>query len=86
MEYPPLWIWAIIIGIIIGTKLIIRWQATMQISRQGIDSHKRKENVKAGIEKNLEEIYNRNRKLGNIRSYKYGPYRLYKRRLVPRKD
>ena len=32
MENPPLWVWAIVVGIIIAGKFIYRWQATKQIA------------------------------------------------------
>jgi hypothetical protein len=85
MEYPPLWIWAIIIGIIIGTKFVIRWNATKLISRKHIDYHNQNAGIESRIKKDSEN-YNSNKKVRNIRSYKYGPFRLYKRRLTPKKD
>lgn len=85
MEHPPMWIWAIIIGIIIGTKLVIRWQATKQLSRPSNDGHKRNDSTESSIKKNSEDYKNKKKSM-NIRSYKYGPFRLYKRRSIPRKD
>ena len=34
MENPPLWVWAIIIGAIIASKFIYRWQATKQFAKE----------------------------------------------------
>jgi hypothetical protein len=34
MENPPLWVWAIIIGIIIAGKFIYRWQVTKQLAKE----------------------------------------------------
>jgi hypothetical protein len=85
MEYPPMWIWAIIIGIIIGTKLVIRWHVTKLISRQEIDNYNLNANIEGEIKKKTDNYNNSNKKVRNIRYYKYGPFRLYKRRLIPRK-
>lgn len=85
MEYPPMWIWAIIIGIIIGTKLVIRWHVTKLIPRQETDNYNLNANIESGIKKHS-NTYNNDEKIRNIRYYKYGPFRLYKRRLTPRKE
>ena len=34
MENPPLWVWAIIVGAIIASKFIYRWQATKQFAKE----------------------------------------------------
>ena len=39
MEYPPLWVWAIIVGIIIATKLVLRWQATKHTVNDASDRY-----------------------------------------------
>lgn len=33
MESPPLWVWALIVGIIIAGKLIYRWEITKELAR-----------------------------------------------------
>ena len=33
MEGPPLWVWAIIIGIIIAGKFIYRWKQSKELSK-----------------------------------------------------
>ena len=33
MEGPPLWVWAIIIGIIIAGKFIYRWTTTKELAK-----------------------------------------------------
>ena len=38
VENPPLWIWAVIIGVIIAAKFTYRWYSTQQLAR---DSQKR---------------------------------------------
>ena len=34
VENPPLWVWAVIIGVIIAAKFIYRWHATKQLAKQ----------------------------------------------------
>jgi hypothetical protein len=34
VENPPLWVWAVIIGVIIAAKFIFRWHATKQLAKQ----------------------------------------------------
>ena len=34
MENPPLWVWAIIVGVIIAGKFIYRWQATKKFATE----------------------------------------------------
>jgi hypothetical protein len=34
MENPPLWVWAIIVGIIIAGKYAYRWKATKQLAKE----------------------------------------------------
>ncbi|HEY9386849.1 MAG TPA: hypothetical protein VIP70_07400 [Nitrososphaeraceae archaeon] len=34
MENPPLWVWAVIIGIIIAGKFIYRWHETKQLAKE----------------------------------------------------
>jgi len=33
MEGPPLWVWAIVVGIIIAAKFIYRWKLTKELSK-----------------------------------------------------
>ena len=76
MEYPPLWVWAIVVGIIIATKLILRWQATKEIAKEAINRPSTNDEIK---DANLDDFHrNSSTKIRNIRSYKYGPFRLYR--------
>jgi hypothetical protein len=34
LERPPLWVWAIVVGAILATKFIYRWQATKQFAKE----------------------------------------------------
>jgi hypothetical protein len=34
-ENPPLWVWAIIAGIMVASKLIYRWYATKRLAKKG---------------------------------------------------
>jgi len=76
MEYPPLWIWAIIVGIIIATKLVLRWQATKQTVNDASDRHISNNEKKDSTLDMLDR--NSSTKARNIKSYKYGPFRLYR--------
>ncbi len=40
VENPPLWVWAVIVGIMIAGKFIYRWYATKQLAKT---SQERKE-------------------------------------------
>jgi hypothetical protein len=34
LESPPLWVWAIIAGIIVAGKLVYRWYATIRLAKE----------------------------------------------------
>jgi len=34
LENPPLWVWGIIVGAIIASKFIYRWQATKYFAKE----------------------------------------------------
>jgi hypothetical protein len=34
LENPPLWVWAIIVGAIIASKFVYRWQVTKQFAKE----------------------------------------------------
>jgi hypothetical protein len=34
IENPPLWIWAVIAGVIVGGKLVYRWYALKHFARE----------------------------------------------------
>jgi hypothetical protein len=76
MEYPPLWVWAIIVGIIIATKLVLRWQATKQTVNDASDRYISDNEKKDSTLDSLDT--NTSTKARNIKSYKYGPFRLYR--------
>ena len=75
MEYPPLWVWAIIVGIIIATKFVLRWQATTHTVNDVSDryiSNEKKDSTLDSLHRNTSA------KPRDIKSYKYGPFRLYR--------
>jgi hypothetical protein len=76
MEYPRLWVWAIIVGIIIATKLVLRWQATKQTVNDASDRYISDNEKKDSTLDSLDT--NTSTKARNIKSYKYGPFRLYR--------
>jgi len=40
VENPPLWVWAVIVGVIIAGKFIYRWRVTKELAKE---SQERKE-------------------------------------------
>lgn len=81
MENPPLWVWAIIVGVIIASKFIYRWQATKQFAKE----QERRRNKKINSDEKTKEFTNNDlygnidrRHSANIRSHKYSPKRYYK--------
>jgi len=83
MDYPPLWIWGIIVGIIIGTKVILRWHGLKKIDRQVIDNPEHNDEIKNAYMNNSGV---KSRKLRDIRSYKYGPFGLFRGSFSRRKE
>ena len=78
MESPPLWVWAIIVGAIIASKFIYRWQATKQFAKE--DQERR---TKANSDGKIKDLRNNNvhgnrRYSSDIRTHKYSPRRYYK--------
>jgi hypothetical protein len=41
LENPPLWVWGIIVGAIIASKFIYRWQATKQFAKEAEERRRR---------------------------------------------
>jgi hypothetical protein len=81
MENPPLWVWAIIVGAIIASKFIYRWQATKQFAKE--DQERRR--MKIGSDEKIKDLRNNDlhdninrRYSANIGSHKYSPRRYYK--------
>jgi hypothetical protein len=70
LENPPLWVWAIIVGAIIASKFIYRWQATKQFAKE-------QEGTKEFTNNDLYGNIDR-RHSANIRAHKYSPKRYYK--------
>jgi hypothetical protein len=40
-ESPPLWVWAIIVGVMIASKFIYRWRVTKELARESQGRHER---------------------------------------------
>jgi hypothetical protein len=40
-ESPPLWVWAIIVGVLIASKFIYRWRVTKELARESQDKKER---------------------------------------------
>jgi phosphate/sulfate permease len=39
-ESPPLWVWAIIVGVLIAGKFIYRWRVTKEIAKEAKERRK----------------------------------------------
>ena len=82
MENPPLWVWAIIVGAIIASKFIYRWQATKQFAKEDQErSRKRKINSDEKTKDlgNNGSYGNINRRYSStIGDHKYSPRPYYK--------
>jgi hypothetical protein len=79
LENPPLWVWAIIVGAIIASKFVYRWQVTKQFAkedqerRRNINSDKKTKHLNNDLYDNINRRYQ-----SNIRTHKYSPSRFYK--------
>ena len=81
MENPPLWVWAIIVGAIIASKFVYRWQATKQFAKE--DQERR---MKINCDEKTKDLSSNNGLYGNINrrysanigAHKYSPRRYYK--------
>jgi hypothetical protein len=83
LENPPLWVWAIIVGAIIASKFVYRWQATKQFAKEDQERIRMKincdEKTKDLISSNNGLYGNINRRYSaNIGAHKYSPRRYYK--------
>jgi hypothetical protein len=45
-ESPPLWVWAIIVGFMIASKVIYRWRVTKEMARDSQEKQERIERAK----------------------------------------
>ncbi len=45
-ESPPLWVWAIIVGIIIAGKFAYRWRVTKELTREAGKERKKQKREK----------------------------------------
>jgi hypothetical protein len=81
LENPPLWVWGIIVGAIIASKFIYRWQATKYFAKED-EERRRKSDDKTKDLRNNNDFYdniNKSDNITNIRSpHKYSPRRYYK--------
>ena len=83
MENPPLWVWAIIVGAIIASKFIYRWQATKQFAKEDQERRRIRENIYS--DQRTKDLDNNNlygninrRYSSNVGAHKYSPRRYYK--------
>jgi hypothetical protein len=80
LENPPLWVWAIIVGAIIASKLIYRWQSTKYFAKEAEEkSRKINPNDKTKDPRDNDFYGNINKRYTtNIGAHKYSPRRYYK--------
>ncbi|MDQ3961920.1 MAG: hypothetical protein M3230_05495 [Thermoproteota archaeon] len=45
-ESPPLWVWAIIVGVLIASKFIYRWRVTKELAGESHERHEKMERAK----------------------------------------
>jgi hypothetical protein len=38
-ESPPLWVWAIIVGVLVASKFIYRWRVTKALAGESHEKH-----------------------------------------------
>jgi hypothetical protein len=75
MENPPLWVWAIIVGVIIAGKFIYRWQATKKFATEDkIKSSDKIIDSSKGFNDEMKDSNN----FSNARYHKYSPKFYYK--------
>ena len=64
MENPPLWVWAIIVGAIIASKFIYRWQSTKYFAKEAEEKSSRRINPNDDKTKDIQN----NNFCGNVNS------------------
>jgi hypothetical protein len=80
LENPPLWVWAIIVGAIVASKFIYRWQSTKYFAKEAEERRRRiNSDDKTKDIKNNDFYGNINKRYAtNIGAHKYSPGRYYK--------
>jgi hypothetical protein len=87
MENPPLWVWAIVVGLIIAGKYVYRWKTTKQLAKE-IEQRERVTGLsKATSDSAIKNSNDNGSSISNVRttmSHKYSrhkyspnPYRNY---------
>jgi hypothetical protein len=67
MENPPLWVWAIVVGLIIAGKFAYRWKTTKQLAKEMEQNEKVMDSSKATQDiKNNNNNNNNNNNTGSI--------------------
>jgi hypothetical protein len=80
LENPPLWVWAVVVGAIIASKFIYRWQSTKYFAKEAEEkSRKINPNYKTKDLRGNDFYGNINKRyITNIGAHKYSPRRYYK--------
>jgi hypothetical protein len=77
MENPPLWVWAIVVGLIIAGKYAYRWKTTKQLAREIEQREKITDLSKAISGSTLRNNNNNGNSTSNVRTTSPSSYRDY---------
>jgi hypothetical protein len=78
MENPPLWVWAIVVGLIIAGKYAYRWKTTKQLAKEIEQREKITDLSKAISGSTIKNNNNNGSSTSNVRttmSYKYSRHK-----------
>ncbi|HEX5977972.1 MAG TPA: hypothetical protein VFY68_11880 [Nitrososphaeraceae archaeon] len=78
MENPPLWVWAIIVGLIIAGKFAYRWKTSKHLAKEMEQNEKVIDSSKAMQDSKNKNNNNNTGSISNIRttmSHKYGRHK-----------
>jgi hypothetical protein len=75
MENPPLWVWAIVVGLIIAGKFAYRWKTTKQLAKE---TQQKQDSSKVMTNSNIKNNNNINSDTSGVRttiSHKYSRHK-----------
>jgi len=78
MENPPLWVWAIVVGLIIAGKFAYRWKTTKQLAKEMEQNEKVIDSSKSMQDSKNKNNNNNTASISNIRatlSHKYSRHK-----------
>jgi hypothetical protein len=88
LENPPLWVWAIIVGAIIASKFIYRWQSTKYFAKEAEQRRREINSVNKTKDLMNNDFYGNISKRSNTNTgaHKYSPRRYYKDYFATKKN